>query len=84
MDGLLRPGVGAVMTTLSERLAEGWVWPVNAKKAHYFGADGRALCGKWLMLRATFEDGNDDSPDNCAACKRKVNAYRAGRLIVKD
>ena len=54
---------------------EGWGWPGNAKKAHYF-VGSRSLCGKWLYL-GSLEQGNDDSPDNCAVCKRKLKKRRA-------
>lgn len=50
---------------------QGWWWPGNSRKAHYFGTDGRSLCGKWLALSAEREDDNHDSPDNCATCARK-------------
>jgi len=49
---------------------EGWGWPSNSKKAHYF-REGRALCGKWLFL-GKLEQGNDDSLDNCTACKKAL------------
>jgi len=48
----------------------GWGWPVYSKKAHYF-VDGRSLCGKWLYL-GSLEQGNDDSRDNCAECKKRL------------
>jgi hypothetical protein len=56
---------------------EGWAYLLNAMKWHYFVAGGRSLCGKWMLLsnRAT-EEGNDDSSDNCVACRRKLAARR--------
>ena len=54
---------------------EGWVWFVNSRKAHYV-RDGRSLCGGWVYLGRSFEQGNDDSPDNCAACKRKLEKMK--------
>ena len=55
----------------------GWHKLLNARKWHYFGSDGRALCGNWLVLGRPFgEQGNDDSPDNCAACRRKLAARK--------
>lgn len=56
-------------------LTEGWGWPAFSKKAHYF-LDGRSLCMKWLF-GGPLESGNDNSDDNCAACKRAV-AKRGG------
>lgn len=56
---------------------EGWGWPGNSKKAHYFReGEIASLCGKWAYTGPR-ESGNDGSPDNCAECKKrlaKVNA----------
>lgn len=52
-------------------LKEGWGWPLNSKKAHYF-QDARALCGKWLYT-GRLELGNNASLDNCMACRRKLD-----------
>lgn len=52
----------------------GWGFPLNSKKAHYF-INGQSLCHKWLYLGA-LEDTNDDSPDNCAVCRRKLLKIR--------
>ena len=52
--------------------AEGWTWLLNARKWHYF-VEGRSLCGRYLLLASgEFQRGDDDSPDNCAACKRQL------------
>lgn len=51
---------------------EGWWWPSNSKKAHYM-LDGRSLCLKWMCMGApTLEQGNDESIDNCAECKKRL------------
>lgn len=56
---------------------EGWTWLKNSRKWHYF-VDKRSLCGKWQVVADDdLEQGNDDSPDNCAACKRKLAARTA-------
>lgn len=52
----------------------GWCWIANSPKWHWFEADGRSLCGKWLTFGSERHQGNDDSKDNCAACRRKVVA----------
>jgi hypothetical protein len=57
---------------------EGWAWLFNARKWHYFVAE-KSLCGKWMTLGRSREQGNDDSPDNCAGC-RKVLKSRQERL----
>lgn len=59
-------------------LLAGWKGLTNASKWHYFDVAGRSLCGRWLtMSRAGLETGNDDSPDNCLACRRKLAALKA-------
>jgi hypothetical protein len=51
---------------------EGWGWLSNSPKWHYF-VDGRSLCGRWLGLGlGELEQGMDNSPDNCAECRRRV------------
>ena len=57
----------------------GWGFPANSRKAHYF-IDGRSLCGKWFFL-GTLEDSNDDSSDNCTACKKALQKLRAKELV---
>ena len=50
---------------------EGWGFLFNSRKWHYFRG-GMSLCGKWGLLSSdALEQGNDNSPENCAACKRK-------------
>jgi hypothetical protein len=49
---------------------EGWGWPIRTKKAHYF-KNGVSLCGKWGFGGAV-EQSNDNSPDNCKACRKKL------------
>jgi hypothetical protein len=50
------------------RLAEGWGWPANSRKAHYVRKQ-EAICGGWWFSGELFS-GNEDSSDNCAKCKR--------------
>lgn len=53
---------------------EGWTWLQNSAKWHYF-RDNRSLCGKFAVLRTPqegFEIGNNESPDNCAGCRKKL------------
>jgi hypothetical protein len=54
---------------------EGWAFPGQARKAHWMLADGRSLCGGWGFYRGSVEQGNDDSPDNCQACKKRLAAF---------
>lgn len=52
----------------------GWTWPLNMKQAHYFpeGHKGTSLCGKVMYWGTLFKLGNDQSPDNCEQCKKKL------------
>jgi hypothetical protein len=50
---------------------EGWGKPTNSKKWHYF-IDGMALCGKWGFYRGPLEPDDGESPDDCKACRRKL------------
>ncbi|OYD16962.1 hypothetical protein CH330_01450 [candidate division WOR-3 bacterium JGI_Cruoil_03_51_56] len=54
---------------------EGWGFASNWRKAHYI-INGRSLCGKWMFL-GELEQGNDDSLDNCTACKKALQKRRA-------
>ena len=60
---------------------EGWGFPSNSRKAHYF-VDKRSLCGKWLFF-GELEQGNDDSSDNCTACKKALQKRRAKAKVVE-
>lgn len=53
---------------------EGWGWPRASRKYHYFH-NSTSLCGRW-MFTGDLETGNDRSPDNCAECKRKFDAWK--------
>lgn len=50
---------------------EGWVAMLNTRKWHYI-VDTKSLCGGWMYLGSRFEQGNDDSPDNCKKCVHKL------------
>lgn len=57
---------------MTEPLIQGWGHiPSVSRKWHWFKPDGRSLCGRVLALRCSYEDGNDNSPDNCAECRRR-------------
>lgn len=58
---------------------EGWTWLMNSKKWHYF-VDGESLCKRWMYLGSSLDKlqkGNNDSPDNCVVCKKKLLARDA-------
>lgn len=60
------------MSEVVKSATEGWNWLLNSSKWHYFRG-GRSLCGNWLGLGLTeYQQGNDESPDNCKACRKKL------------
>jgi len=49
----------------------------QSSKWHYIAAEERSLCRKWAIWKThELQQGNDDSPDNCAACKKRLTALR--------
>lgn len=61
---------------LQNEKREGWIGTTNSRKWHYIiGND--PLCGGGAVLLGIPELGNDNSPDNCKACKRKLQERRA-------
>ena len=62
---------------------EGWGFPRGSQKAHYFQEDGMSLCRKWGFYRGDKEQGNDDSPDNCIACKKALQRRKAKEVSDK-
>jgi hypothetical protein len=58
---------------------QGWAWLTNSSKPHYF-IDRLSICGKWMAPGVNeFNDDPsfDNSPDNCAACVKKVAKMRS-------
>lgn len=64
------------MTPQFKEPREGWGFPQRSQKAHYFTEDGRSLCGKWGFYHGDVEQGNDDSADNCTACKKALQRWK--------
>lgn len=63
---------------MSER-KEGWGFTSDSKKWHYFVWEDdktlRSLCrkfGYFSFHQDQLEQGNDDSSDNCTACKKRL------------
>jgi len=54
----------------------GWWNPApfsSRSNFHYVGEDGRTLCRRWLYMGVgTVEEGHNDHPDNCMACRVKL------------
>ncbi len=58
------------------RDGNGWFWPVNSRKAHYYDETKTSVCGKWAIWAADPEFDSFDSPkspDDCAACRKRVD-----------
>jgi len=69
----------AVLGAAPDRMTEGWTWHHGGRKWHYY-RNGCAICGGMMLLKHPsegYELGNDDSADNCAACRRKKAAEKA-------
>ncbi len=59
-------------------VVEGWVFAHYMRKAHY-QRNGRTLCGKYgaFPAAALEPDTGVVGPDDCAACRRKLDASPA-------
>ena len=62
---------------MSTRVKEGWGLPNYSRKWHYF-VEGTSLCSRYGFFFAELEEGNDESPDNCVACVRRLKEKRGG------
>jgi len=61
--------------------SEGWAWPINASKAHYF-VNGDSLCRKWVYL-APLDPRHSvvaETLDDCIECRKRLKK----RLAVND
>ena len=62
-------------------LKEGWAACYGSRKWHYFVLY-RSLCRNFgLVSNVELEQGNDRSPDNCAACMKKLAKRNEKRVI---
>lgn len=50
----------------------GWGWPTNSRKAHYFMGDTISVCRKWMYGGALESETGKRSPDDCARCVEAV------------
>lgn len=58
-------------TEEQETLPQGWGFPMNSRKAHFFQKGSlKSMCMKWLYAGPR-EDHSHESPDNCADCKKR-------------
>ena len=50
---------------------QGWGWPLNSRKAHYFKAESKtSICRKWMFFGER-HDTNHESRDNCRECMKR-------------
>ena len=62
---------------------EGWGFsPQISRKWHYF-VNGMSLCRKIGLYRGQLEQGNDESNDNCTACKKLLQKRKAKGMLQK-
>ncbi len=55
----------------------GWGKPRYLRKWHYFtNGEGFSLCADVPFFHGQIEDRAEDSPDNCAKCKRRLKKLR--------
>lgn len=57
----------------------GWAFIGGARKAHYYDSDNRSLCGRYVAFAApdaAFESDNGPSSDDCAGCRKKLDARK--------
>ncbi len=67
---------------MSEPATEGW-WnprPFSSVSKFHYVHEGRSLCLKWgrLFGQGALETGNDDHPDNCKECRRRLLKWKGG------
>jgi len=66
----------------AKKVEEGWGWPSNSRKAHYF-VDGRSLCRRWAALWTLDEQdqpqsmGAQPGRDDCTTCWRAAVLRKA-------
>lgn len=55
------------------KVGAGWGWPMLSKRMHYFQADHRSLCMKWLYSGKRLEvpDRTHVVPEQCKECFRR-------------
>ena len=59
------------------RPPEGWGWIYGAVRWHYF-RNFQSLCRKWeIFYNDSLDPGNNDSPDNCKRCRKRLEAEHA-------
>lgn len=61
------------------KLNEGWGFPVNAAKPHFFPKDDSvSICGRWMFFGPRSADDGRVGPRDCVACQRKLTKMKKG------
>ena len=61
------------------KITGGWAQIYEGRKWHFFGENGRSLCGKWSILPFKLEELNQnggESEQDCLMCRRVLYARR--------
>lgn len=63
------------MSKLTRRA--GWARPLMGSKHHYFKEnETESICGRWMLYGDDREPDTFESPDDCKACRKKLNAEK--------
>lgn len=65
---------GDPVSEVPKEVGPGWGYPLMASKMHYFGADCRALCGKWAYSGERIPINQRGAPlaSQCKDCFRRL------------
>lgn len=55
---------------MSDKPKQGWGWPVNSLKSHYFH-EARSLCLRWGYV-GLLETRETPPPDACRECEKRL------------
>ncbi len=61
--------------TMSTGPKQGWGWPVNSLKSHFFTESRRSLCMRWAYLGA-LEACETPPPEACKECTKRLAKYQ--------
>lgn len=57
--------------TSTTKKREGWGFPSNSRKAHWFAERSTSLCSKWMFF-GTLEPDDYKSEHDCKDCRRRL------------
>lgn len=54
---------------------EGWAFPGDSNRAHFFGPDRRSLCSRWGLYTGPLSTDREVKDEHkCSTCRRKRDA----------